>query len=96
MRASLDSGNCQVGRLIVHPDYQGKGIGTLLMNRIETISTRADRFELFTGVKSINNIQLYQSLDIESTAMRICRPSPTRVYGKTTMSAILGKTEKDD
>jgi hypothetical protein len=24
VRASLDSGTCQVGRLIVHPDYQGR------------------------------------------------------------------------
>jgi ribosomal protein S18 acetylase RimI-like enzyme len=31
VRATLDSGTCQIGRLIVHPDYQRKGIGTLLM-----------------------------------------------------------------
>ena len=62
VRATLDSGTCQVGRLIVHPDYQGKGIGTLLMCRIETAFSRAEGFELFTGVKSINNIRLYQRL----------------------------------
>lgn len=62
VRATLDSGTCQVGRLIVHPDYQGKGIGTLLIGRIETAFSRAERFELFTGTKSTNNIQLYQRL----------------------------------
>ena len=62
VRATLDSGTCQVGRLIVHPDYQGKGIGTLLMDRIEAAFSRAERFELFTGIKSINNIRLYQRL----------------------------------
>jgi ribosomal protein S18 acetylase RimI-like enzyme len=62
VRATLDSGTCQIGRLIVHPDYQGKGIGTLLIDRIETAFSRAERFELFTGVKSINNIRLYQRL----------------------------------
>lgn len=62
VRATLDSGTCQVGRLIVHPDYQGKEIGTLLMCRIETAFSRAERFELFTGIKSINNIRLYQRL----------------------------------
>ncbi len=62
VRASLDSGTCQVGRLIVRPDHQGKGIGTLLMGEIEIAFSRAERFELFTGVKSVNNIRLYQGL----------------------------------
>jgi len=62
VRASLDSDTCLVGRLIVHPDYRGKGIGTLLMGRIETVFSHAERFELFTGAKSIHNIRLYQRL----------------------------------
>lgn len=62
VRATLDSGTCQIGRLIVHPDYQRKRIGTLLMGRIETAFSRAERFELFTGIKSINNIRLYERL----------------------------------
>ena len=62
VRATLDSGTCQVGRLIVHPDYQGKGIGTSLMSRIEATFSHAKRFELFTGTKSINNIRFYQRL----------------------------------
>lgn len=64
VRAShdFDSGTCQVGRLIVHPDYQGNGIGALLMDRIETAFPHAERFELFTSTKSTNNIRLYQRL----------------------------------
>jgi ribosomal protein S18 acetylase RimI-like enzyme len=62
VRATLDSGTCQVGKLIVHPDYQRKEIGTLLMNRIEIVFPHAGRFELFTGTKSINNIRLYKRL----------------------------------
>jgi len=61
-RATLDSGTSRVGRLIVHPDYQRKGIGTLLMGKIEAAFPHAERFELFTGIKSINNIRLYQRL----------------------------------
>jgi ribosomal protein S18 acetylase RimI-like enzyme len=36
VRASLDSSTCYIGRLIVHPDYQRKGMGTQLMLKIET------------------------------------------------------------
>ncbi len=64
VRAYLDYdyGTCQVGRLIVRPDFQGKWIGTLLMDKIEKAFPHAERFELFTGIKSLNNIRLYQRL----------------------------------
>jgi GNAT superfamily N-acetyltransferase len=66
VRASLDSGTCLVGRLIVHPKYRGRGVGTLLMEEIETVFSHAKRFELFTGTKSINNIRLYQRLGYQA------------------------------
>jgi ribosomal protein S18 acetylase RimI-like enzyme len=53
---------CHIERLIVHPDYQGKGIGTVLMKQIELCFDDAQRFELFTGYKSERNIKLYQRL----------------------------------
>ncbi|MDD2467609.1 MAG: GNAT family N-acetyltransferase [Desulfobulbus sp.] len=62
VRASLDSDICKIGRLIVHPDYQSKGIGSLLVQDIERHFPNAKRFELFTGTKSVDNIRLYRKL----------------------------------
>lgn len=62
VRASLNSNTCKIGRLIVHPEYQRKGIGTLLMQNIESQFPNAKRFELFTGTRSVDNIRLYQKL----------------------------------
>ena len=53
---------CYIERLIVHPEYQGQGIGTTLMAQIELWFSPALRFELFTGHKSERNIYLYERL----------------------------------
>lgn len=55
-------GSCFIGRLIVHPDFQNRGIGTGLMNKIERRFRDSARFELFTGHKSEGNIRLYRKL----------------------------------
>lgn len=60
VRAYKKGETCFVGRLIVHPDFQNQGIGTKLMNEIETIFEGCKRFELFTGRKSKRNLYLYQ------------------------------------
>jgi L-amino acid N-acyltransferase YncA/N-acetylglutamate synthase-like GNAT family acetyltransferase len=59
VRARLDGGTCHVGRLIVHPDYQGRGTGSRLLSEIEARFPGAERFELFTGHKSRDNLQFY-------------------------------------
>ena len=65
VRASQQDGTCCVERLIVHPDFQGRGVGTSLMHKIETCFPNAKRFELFTGHKSDRNIRLYRRLGYE-------------------------------
>jgi ribosomal protein S18 acetylase RimI-like enzyme len=62
VRAHIDQGTCHIGRLIVHPDFQNRGIGTLLMGEIEACFDKAKRYELFTGHKSARNLHLYQKL----------------------------------
>lgn len=41
---------------------QRQGIGTALMEQIESYFEQAQRFELFTGQKSDRNIQFYERL----------------------------------
>lgn len=53
-------GSCHIERLITHPDYRRRGIGTALLQQIESYFPAARRFELFTGHRSANNIRLYQ------------------------------------
>ena len=62
VRASMKDGTCYVGCLIVHPELQHQGIGTLLMLAIEREFTTAGRFELFTGSRSEGNVRLYERL----------------------------------
>ena len=62
VRGYVRDGTCFIGRLIVHPDWQNRGIGTRLMNEIEEHFHRARRYELFTGEKSERNRYLYQKL----------------------------------
>ena len=62
VRAFAQDGTCFVGRLIVHPHFQKRGIGSALMTRIEQRFEEAERFELFTGYKSEGNIRLYEKL----------------------------------
>ncbi len=62
VRAYMNQNTCYVGRLIVHPDFQNRGIGTQLMNEVENHFKSAKRFELFTGHKSGKNLYLYQKL----------------------------------
>ena len=62
VRGRLEGDTCQVGRLIVHPRLQGRGIGTRLMAAIEERFAEAERYELFTGHLSEGNIRLYHRL----------------------------------
>lgn len=62
IRAFEKDHTCHIGRLMVHPDFQNKGIGTRLIHEIERTFDACKRFELFTGSKSEKNILLYQKL----------------------------------
>lgn len=62
VRGHIENDVCIVERLIVSDNFQGRGIGTNLMNKIEKAFCDCARYELFTGKKSLRTISLYEKL----------------------------------
>jgi GNAT superfamily N-acetyltransferase len=84
VRATVSDKVCHIGRLMVHPSHQGRGLGTALMRAIEARFPDAAGFELFTGSKSEGNIRLYTRLGYVATGAR-------RVSDRVTL-VVLSKT----
>ena len=80
VRAYVREGTCFVGRLIVHPGFQNKGIGTSLMKEIEGRFGDTRRFELFTGHLSERNIYLYKKLGYKEFRREIIHENLELVY----------------
>ena len=61
VRGYLANGTVYIGKLFVHPQKQGQGIGSKLLLAIEQEYPN-QRYELFTSTRSKKNIELYQKL----------------------------------
>lgn len=59
VRANVTDGTLFVGKLFVHPDFRGLGIGSQLLREIEKQLPHT-RCELFTSARSVRNLQLYE------------------------------------
>ena len=79
VRANNQDGTCYIGKLMVNPNHQNKGIGKMLMNAIEGLFPKS-RYELFTGSKSEKNIALYEKLGYKAFRERIINPDFSLVY----------------
>jgi tRNA (guanine37-N1)-methyltransferase len=61
VRGRLHGDTWDVGRLMVAPDLQGRGLGRLLLGAIEAAAPpEATGFELFTGAGSLRNQRTYK------------------------------------
>lgn len=61
VRARLETTSWEIGRLMVAPDYSGRGLGRWLLRFIEAQApNEVMAFALFTGEHSARNITMYE------------------------------------
>ncbi|ADB33776.1 tRNA (guanine-N1)-methyltransferase [Kribbella flavida DSM 17836] len=61
VHVAVDGSVGRIGRLMVAPDWQGRGVGTRLLKIAEqTAPAEVTQYELFTGADSEGNLRLYR------------------------------------
>ena len=69
-----------ITRLIVHPNYQRKGIGSRLLKYAEEFYPKVCKFELFTGHKSLRNLNLYHNRGYKEVGRKKINENLTEVF----------------
>ena len=80
VRGRRDGAIGHIGRLVVHPDHRGRGLGKALMAAIEAALPGVEYYELFTGERSERNLRLYGSLGYVSYRREVVTPRLTLIH----------------
>lgn len=80
VRVSLTGETCLLGRLIVAPAAQGRGVGSALLCAGEAVFPDARWVELFTGSRSTQNLRFYEKRGYVRSREETLSPRVTLVY----------------
>lgn len=81
VRAYQKGDTCFIGKLVVGPEYQNKGIGKALMREIENhYRPVVKRYEIFTGMKDQRNRYVYDQLGYKPFKIEKLNDEVTFVY----------------
>lgn len=79
VRGYVENSTLYIGKLIVHPKFQRKGIGTKLLLSIENLYDDVN-YELFTSNRSSRNILLYENLGYKKYREEMIGDNLTLIY----------------
>lgn len=96
VRANLDGTNCWVNKLMVHPDFQCRGIGISLLLEVEKYFPDAEKFFLATSSKSLGNIRLYEKAGYTVFKKEKLHDGVEGVFMEKTLNPIKGTFYKND
>ncbi len=80
VRVDQSNDTCYINKLCVHPSVQGQGYGRLMMNEVERQAMTCTRFELFTGHRSLRNLNFYKRLGYTEFKQVMVNDSLTLIY----------------
>lgn len=61
IRGYIKDGTSYIGKTLVHPNHQGRGIGTKMIGSLERLN-KAPRYEINASIRCPQNIRLYERL----------------------------------
>lgn len=79
VRGYIKSDTLYIGKLMVNPDFQGRGVGTKLLKEIENLYPEMN-YELFTSDRSEKNIRLYEKLGYVKFKSEVISNDLTLIY----------------